>query len=305
MKIFHSDAWRLELPARHTFPIAKYRRLRERVETASLVDAEDLRPGPAISEEDILRVHRPEYLARLRQGRLSPREIRRIGFPWSPQLVARSLHSTGATLAAARAALVEGAGINLGGGTHHAFPDHGQGYCILNDVAITLRALQAERAIQRAVVVDADVHQGNGTAAIFGGDPSVFTFSIHGRNNFPHHKVPGDLDIALEDDTGDNEYLEQLAGGLTRTLGAGPFDLAVYLAGADPYRHDRFGRLSLSQEGLARRDRLVLHTFRQAGLPVAVTMSGGYARDVEDTVSIHLQTVRIVAVMSQPAPKFK
>ncbi len=295
MKIFHSDACRLTLPAGHTFPIDKYRRLREGVEAAGLVDRAHLLAGPAATDEDILRVHDPDYITRLQQGRLSRREMRRIGFPWSPQLVARARFSAGSTLAAARSALADGTGINLGGGTHHAFPDHGEGYCVLNDVAIGLRALQASQHIQTAVVIDCDVHQGNGTAAIFSGDPSIFTFSIHGRNNFPYRKVPGDLDIALDDETGDDEYLERLASGLTRTLAAGPFDMAVYLAGADPYRRDRFGRLALSRAGLARRDRLVMSACRRSGLPVAVTMSGGYARDTADTVAIHLETVRIVA----------
>ncbi|MDJ0883319.1 MAG: histone deacetylase [Desulfobacterales bacterium] len=295
LKIYHSDACRLPLPAGHTFPIDKYRLLRERVQAAGLVDAAHLLAGPAATEEDILRVHDPDYITRLQQGRLSRHEMRRIGFPWSPQLVERARYSTGSTLAAARSALAGGAGINLGGGTHHAFPDHGEGYCILNDVAISLRALQARQNIQTAVVIDCDVHQGNGTAAIFSGDPSVFTFSIHGRNNFPYRKVPGDLDIALEDDTADDEYLERLTSGLARALASGPFDLAVYLAGADPYQRDRFGRLALSRAGLAHRDRLVMDVCRQNGLPVAVTMSGGYARDTADTVAIHFETVRIVA----------
>jgi acetoin utilization deacetylase AcuC-like enzyme len=300
MKIFHSDAWPLDLPARHTFPIDKYRRLRERITAARLVAADDLRVGPAVSKDDILRVHTPDYVNRLQQGRLSRQEIRRIGFPWSPQLIDRARHSAGATLAAAGAALTEGAGVNLGGGTHHAFPDHGEGYCILNDVAIALRALQARRAIQTAVVIDADVHQGNGTAAIFRDDSRVFTFSIHGRNNFPARKVPGDLDIALDDGTADEAYLEALSDGLTRALAAGPFDLAVYLAGADPFHGDRFGRLAMTRAGLARRDRHVLEACRKAGLPVAITMSGGYARDIGSTVAIHFRTVRVAIDLFLP-----
>ncbi len=303
MKIYHSDACRLPLPAGHTFPIDKYRLLRESVQTIGLANRAHLRAGPAATEEDILRVHDPDYITRLQQGRLSRHEMRRIGFPWSPQLVERARYSAGSTLAAARSALAEGAGINLGGGTHHAFPDHGEGYCVLNDVAIALRALQACQRIHTAVVIDCDVHQGNGTAAIFSGDPSVFTFSIHGRNNFPYRKVPGDLDIALDDDTADDEYLERLEWGLARSLAAGPFDLAVYLAGADPYRRDRFGRLALTRAGLARRDRLVINACRQSDLPVAVTMSGGYARDTADTVAIHLDTVRIVAAAAFQAPR--
>ena len=299
VKIFHSDACHLPLPARHTFPIDKYRRLRESVQAAGLADKGNLLAGPAATDEDILRVHDPDYFTRLQQGRLSRQEIRRIGFPWSPQLVERARFSTGSTLAAADSALAEGVGINLGGGTHHAFPDHGEGFCVLNDVAVGLRALQACQRIHTAVVIDCDVHQGNGTAAIFSGDPRVFTFSIHGRNNFPYRKVPGDLDIALEDDTADDEYLAYLESGLAQALAAGPFDLAVYLAGADPYRRDRFGRLALSRAGLARRDRLVMEACRQSSLPVVVTMSGGYARDTADTVAIHLETVRIVAAAAK------
>lgn len=295
MKIFHSDAWPLDLPARHSFPIKKYRLLRERIQSTGMVTPDRLRAGPTVSEEDILRVHTADYWRRLRRGRLSAREVRRIGFPWSPQLVDRARHSTGATLAAATAALTEGVGANLGGGTHHAFPDHGEGYCVLNDVAITLRALQARQAIQTAVIIDADVHQGNGTAAIFSGDPTVFTFSIHGRNNFPARKVPGDLDVALDDGTADKAYLEALSDGLARALAAGPFDLAVYLAGADPFHGDRFGRLALTPAGLARRDRHVLEACRHLSLPVVITMSGGYARNIEDTVAIHFETVGIAA----------
>jgi acetoin utilization deacetylase AcuC-like enzyme len=305
MKIFHSDAYQLNLPARHTFPIEKYRLLRERIQASGLVADDRLAAAPAVGDADILRVHDADYIERLEQGRLTGREIRRIGFPWSPQLVRRAKHSVGATLAAARAALAEGLGIHLGGGTHHAFPDHGQGYCVLNDVAIALRALQAMGQVRTAVVIDGDVHQGNGTAAIFSQDSRVFTFSIHGRNNFPSRKVPGDLDIALDDDASDDDYLEALEAGLAQALTAGIFDLAVYLAGADPYHDDRFGRLALSMDGLARRDRLVLERCRRFALPTVITMSGGYARQIADTVAIHFQTVAIAAALfpSSPPPQ--
>ncbi len=299
--IFHSDGCRLDLPARHAFPIEKYRLLRERIEAAGLVAEDRLVAAPAVREEDIRRVHDADYIERLHKGRLTDREIRRIGFPWSPQLVRRSKHSAGATLAAARAALSEGLGINLGGGTHHAFPDHGEGYCLLNDVAIALRTLQAGGQVRSALVIDGDVHQGNGTAAIFSQDPRVFTFSIHGRNNFPFRKVFGDLDIALEDDTTDDDYLEALEAGLAHALAAGDFDLIIYLAGADPYHDDRFGRLALSKEGLARRDYRVLQTCRRAATPSVITMSGGYARQVADTVDIHFRTVAIAAELFPPS----
>jgi acetoin utilization deacetylase AcuC-like enzyme len=297
VKIFHSENIPLVLPAGHPFPMEKYRLLRARVASSGRLRREDPQPAPPARDEDILRVHAPAYLERLRRGRLSPAEMRRIGFPWSPRLVERARHAAGATLAAVSAARAEGVGINLGGGTHHAFPDHGQGYCILNDVAIGLRAHQARGNIKAAVVIDGDAHQGNGTAAIFSGDASVFTFSIHGRSSFPFHKVPGDLDIALDEDTGDDAYLEKFADGVARALAAGPFDLAVFLAGADPYHNDRFGRLALSRAGLARRDRLVLNACRRGGLPLAIVMSGGYARDIADTVAIHFETVRIAAAV--------
>ncbi len=293
MKVFHSDDIRLTLPAGHPFPMEKYRLLRERVSSSRMLRREDLQPATAASDEHILRVHAAEYLERLQGGRLSPNELRRIGFPWSSRLVERTRHSAGATLAAVRAALAEGIGINLGGGTHHAFPDHGQGYCILNDVAIGLRALQSRGAIQSAVVIDGDAHQGNGTAAIFSDEANVFTFSIHGRKTFPFHKVPGNLDIALDEYTTDRAYLEKFADGLARALAAGPFDLAVFLAGADPHRNDRFGRLALSRAGLARRVRVVLNTCRREGLPLAIVMGGGYGHDIADTVAIHFETVRL------------
>lgn len=302
MKVFHSDAYQLNLPVRHTFPIEKYRLLRERIQAAGLLADDRLAAAPTVGRADILRVHDADYIERLEQGRLTGGEIRRIGFPWSPQLVRRAKHSVGATLAAARAALAEGLGIHLGGGTHHAFPDHGQGYCVLNDVAIALRALQAGGRLRTAVVIDGDVHQGNGTAAIFNRDPGVFTFSIHGRNNFPSRKVPGDLDIALNDDTTDDDYLEAFEAGLAQALSAGVFDLAIYLAGADPYHDDRFGRLALSMDGLARRDRLVLERCRRSALPTVITMSGGYARQIADTVAIHFQTVAIAAELFPPSP---
>ncbi len=298
MKIFHSDHKPLDLPAGHPFPIEKYRLLRERVASSGICRPEDLQPAAAAPDEDILRVHAPDYFERLRRGDLSANDMRRIGFPWSPRLVERTRHAAGATLAAVSAARTEGVGINLGGGTHHAFPDHGQGYCILNDVAIGLRALQARGGIETAVIIDGDAHQGNGTAAIFSRDPSVFTFSIHGRSSFPFHKVPGDLDIALDEGTDDNVYLEKFADGIARALAAGPFDMAVFLAGADPHRSDRFGCLGLSRAGLARRDRMVLNACRRQGLPLAIVMSGGYAQDVSETVAIHFKTVRLAADMA-------
>ena len=291
MKVFYCDLYSLRLPPGHTFPMAKYRLLGERVRRSGRVRPEDLVCPPAATEEEILRVHTPAYFLRLTRGGLSASEVRRIGLPWSPALVSRARHSAGATIAACRAALEEGAAVNLGGGTHHAHPDHGQGYCLLNDAAVAVRAVQAEARVARVLIVDCDVHQGNGTAAIFRDDPQVFTFSIHGRNNFPLRKEAGDLDVALPDGTGDAEYLQALREGLDRAFFEARAELVVYLSGADAYAGDRFGRLKLSREGLGARDRMVFDFCRQEGLPVAVAMAGGYASRVEDIVEIHFQTV--------------
>lgn len=220
-------------------------------------------------------------------------------------MVERSRRSAGATIAACRSALEDGIAVNLAGGTHHAFADHGEGYCVFNDSAVAARALQAEGAVQRVAVVDCDVHQGNGTAAIFGGDPSVFTFSIHGAKNFPFRKQKSDLDVELPDGTQDAEYLSALERALSEALDRGRPQLAIYLAGADPFEDDRLGRLRVSREGLAARDRLVLEALRRRGVPVAVTMAGGYARFVEDTVSIHFETVRIAAELSREPLRFR
>jgi acetoin utilization deacetylase AcuC-like enzyme len=218
-----------------------------------------------------------------------------MGFPWSSKLVERSRRSVGGTIGACRAALREGIGVNLAGGTHHAGADHGEGFCVFNDSAIAARTMQAEGRIERAVIIDCDVHQGNGTAAILAGDASIFTFSIHGEKNFPFRKVPGDLDIGLPDETGDDVYLSALEAGLHDALAQAEADLAIYLAGADPYVGDRLGRLALSKAGLAERDRLVLEMCRLAGLPVAIVMAGGYAEPPTETVEIHFQTVQLAA----------
>jgi len=269
----------------------KYALLRERVEQAGLA-GEPLSVPEAASDEQLLQAHSASYLARVKSGELSAEEQRRIGFPWSPQMVERSRRSSGATLAAAREALTRGWAANLAGGTHHAFRDRGEGFCVFNDAAIASRALQTEAGLQRIAVVDCDVHQGNGTAAIFAGDDSVFTFSIHGARNFPFSKEAGDLDVELADGTGDDEYLWHLERALDETLERSRPQLAIYLAGADPYEGDRLGRLKLTKAGLARRDEMVLGTLAARGIPVAITMAGGYARDIEDSVDIHANTIR-------------
>lgn len=273
----------------------KYRLLREAVVAAGLVPTVTLLAPERASDEQILRAHDSAYLENVKAGRLTDRDLRRIGFPWSPELVLRARCSVGGTIAACRAAMRDGVAVNLAGGTHHAFRGRGQGFCIFNDSVIAVRAMQAERRIARAVILDGDVHQGNGTAAIASDDPTIFTFSLHARRNFPARKEASDLDIELEDGTGDIAYLEAWEGGVRRALQLSRADLAVFLAGADPYEDDRLGRLGLSKSGLTERDRLVLELCGRAGIPVAVTMAGGYARHVEDTVQIHLETVRAAA----------
>lgn len=295
MKIFYCDQFVLPLPAEHRFPMQKYALLREQVVAACLIPPDNLSVPEAATDQQILRAHDEDYLQRVKSGQLTPREIRRIGFPWSPQLVERSRRSVGGTISACQAALLDGMSVNLAGGTHHAFRDHGQGFCVFNDSAIAARAMQAEGRGQRVVIIDCDVHQGNGTAAIFADDPTVFTFSIHGARNFPFQKELSNLDIELEDGTGDEAYLDALHTGVKRALALAKADLAIYLAGADPYGGDLLGRLALSKAGLAERDRIVFEFCRRVGIPVATVMAGGYARQVQDTVDIHVQTVRIAA----------
>ena len=299
MQIFYTDHFELPLPQGHRFPMRKYAMLRAQVEAQELCAGESLRvPRPA-SDEQILRAHDALYLQRVVSGTLAPSEIRRIGFPWSPQMVERSRRSSGATIEACRCALQHGSAVSLAGGTHHAFRDHGAGYCVFNDAAIAALAIQAEGRAHRVLIVDCDVHQGDGTAAIFADDPSVFTFSIHGARNFPFRKTDSDLDIALPDYTGDDAYLSSLEDGLCHALSASQPGLVIYLAGADPYQDDRLGRLSLSKVGLARRDRLLFSTCADIGVPVATVMAGGYARRIEDSVEIHVNTVRIAACFSR------
>jgi acetoin utilization deacetylase AcuC-like enzyme len=292
MKIYTCDPFSIALPPHHSFPMSKYRLLRERIAAAGISGTEDVVVPEAATDAEILRVHTPAYLRRLEKGELSQTEIRRISLPWSPELVERARRSAGATIAACRAALEDGTAVNLGGGTHHAYPDHGQGYCLLNDAAIAARAMQSEGLVKRVLIVDCDVHQGNGTAAIFRNDPRVFTFSIHGRNNFPLKKETSDLDLALPDGTGDGEYLAALREGLAQAFSRACAQLVIYLSGADAYKGDRFGRLKLSKQGLWKRDRLAFGFCWDYRLPVAVTLAGGYAPEIDDIVDIHFQTVK-------------
>jgi acetoin utilization deacetylase AcuC-like enzyme len=273
----------------------KYALLRQQVLQSPLIPASWLyEPDPA-SDDQLHHAHACDYVARIKAGHLTAQEIRRLGFPWSIRLVERSRRSVGGTIAASRAALAEGIGVNLAGGTHHAGPDHGEGFCVFNDVAIAARTMQAEGLAQRVIIIDCDVHQGNGTAAILADDPTVFTFSIHGEKNFPFRKFPSDLDVGLPDETGDLVYLDYLEAGLREALQMAQADFAIYLAGADPYAGDRLGRLSISKTGLLERDRLVLERCQREGLPVAMVMAGGYAEPIEDTVNIHFQTVQLAA----------
>lgn len=299
LRAFYTDRFVLPLPPGHRFPMIKYARLRERLLAEGVLAASSLREPAAAGWDDLALAHDRAYLEAVRDGRLEPLAQRRIGFPWSPEMVERSRRSAGATLEAGRAALEEagargwGVAVNLAGGTHHAHPAHGEGFCVFNDAAVAVRVLQAERRVRRAVVLDCDVHQGNGTAAIFRADPSVHTFSLHGARNFPFRKERSSLDVELPDGAGDDAFLSALELYVPRVLEEFGPDFAVYLAGADPWRDDRFGRLAMSKEGLAERDRFVLRACRAAGVPVAVAMAGGYGRDTEDTVDIHVTTVRI------------
>lgn len=273
----------------------KYALLRERVVREGVLPVERLREPDRATEGELRLAHTDSYVRRFTTGALDPAEVRRLGFPWSLPLVERSYRSVGGTIAACRAALEHGVAVNLAGGTHHAFADHGEGFCAFNDVAVALRVLQREGALRRAAVVDLDVHQGNGTHAIFAGDASVYTFSMHGGKNYPFRKVPGTLDIALADRTGDVEYLALLGAALPSVLRDARAELVVYLAGADPHERDRLGRLALTLDGLARRDAMVLEACREVGIPVAVVIAGGYGRDVAETVQAHLNTTRIAA----------
>lgn len=293
LQAFYSDHISIPLPASHRFPMAKYRRLRDRLTRIVPDNRIKIVPSPPASDEDLLLVHTQPYLEKLKTGMLTETEQRRIGFPWSPELVQRSRHSTGATIAAAHAALRNRIGLNLAGGTHHAFADRGQGFCVFNDAAVAARVLQARRLIERALIIDCDVHQGNGTADIFYDDPSVFTCSLHGARNYPFAKRSSDLDVAFCDGAGDPEYLSTLRDALQGSMPWNESDIVFYLAGADPAAADRLGRLNLTPTGLAARDRMVMEACLDRRLPLVIMMAGGYAANIEDTVGIHAMTVTL------------
>ncbi len=298
MQAFHSDHFVLPLPEGHRFPMRKYGLLREAI-VAELPEVRLHEASPA-SDGELALAHTPTYIDAVSQGLLSAAQQREIGFPWTLRMVERSRRSVGATIAAARAALQEGVAANLAGGTHHACADRGGGYCVFNDVAVAARLMQAEwhrqrRALLRIAVIDLDVHQGNGTAAIFRDDPTVFTLSIHGAKNFPFRKEASDLDVDLPDGCTDAPYLEALNRALEQLWQAhrdAPPGLVFYLAGADPHEADRLGRLKLSAAGLAERDRRVLAAAHERAIPVAISMAGGYGRVIADTVALQLNTYR-------------
>ncbi len=300
MLVFFSPRYYADIGEGHVFPIKKFELVRDRLLREGTLAARELvEPQPA-AIEDVLLVHTEDYVTRLRAGALTTRELRRLGLPWSKALVRRSFLATSGTINAALSALSAGVGSNLAGGTHHAFADRGEGFCVLNDVAVAIRVLLRDGLIKRAAVVDLDVHQGNGTATIFEGDPAVFTFSMHGAKNYPLFKARSSLDVELKDGTGDEEYLETLARHLPAVFDHRP-DLVFYLGGADPYAGDKLGRLGLSIPGLRARDEAVLKECRARGVPVATVMSGGYAKDIADTVEIHCNTVRAAKAVFEPA----
>lgn len=296
MRLFPSDRYPLPLPEGHRFPVTKYALLRRRLEAHAAAGAplEFVEPHAA-TDEELLRVHDRAYVGRVLSGTLTRDEVRRLGFPWSPQLVERSLRSTGAAVDAAAAALADGRAASLAGGTHHAGPDWAEGYCVFNDTAVAAREMQARGLVRRVLILDLDVHQGNGTAAIFAGDPDVFTASIHGARNFPLRKVPGALDVPLDDGVGDEAYLAALAPTLEAALARSRPELVLYIAGADPFMGDRLGRLRLTKAGLLARDRMVLAAAASAGAPVAIVCGGGYCDDVEAIVDIHAATMLLAA----------
>ena len=292
MRAFAHDLFSYPLPEGHRFPLDKYRLVREsaeRLDGVRVLDAE------AATWQQLRRSHSDDWLVRVRDGRLERREQLALGLPWSPELVERSRRSTGATLMAARAALEEGVAANLGGGTHHAFADAGRGFCVFNDVVTALRDLRAEGRVRRVLVVDVDVHQGDGTHSLLAGDAEAFTLSVNGWRNYPFRRVPGDLEVDLPDGTGDERYLEELGAALPEALRRARPELCFVLAGADPYEGDRLGRLALTKRGLRDRDVLVRDALAAAGVPVCLTLAGGYAKEIRDTVEINVNTLGVFA----------
>ena len=290
MRAFAHDLFTYPLPAGHRFPLGKYRLVREGAERLTDVEVVSVE---AATWGQLRRTHRDDWVDRVRDGRLERREQLALGLPWSPQLVERSRRATGATVAAAYAALADGVAMNLGGGTHHAFAHAGRGFCVFNDVVTAIRDLRAKRRVRRVLVVDVDVHQGDGTHSLLAADADAFTLSVNGFRNYPFRRVPGDLDVELPDGTGDDRYLTELGRVLPASIRRVRPELCFVLAGADPFEGDRLGRLALTKHGLRARDELIRDALSEAGVPVCVTLAGGYAEDIRDTVEINLGTVKV------------
>jgi acetoin utilization deacetylase AcuC-like enzyme len=292
LKAFYSDHFVLPLPTGHRFPMAKYKMLRDLV--VDLPNTQ-LQEAPRASDTDLLLAHNASYVQRVIAGTLTEAEQKEIGFPWSEKMVERSRRSVGATIAACQSAIDEGVAVNLAGGTHHAYRNKGSGFCVFNDAAIAARVLMRQPiGLQKIGILDLDVHQGDGTAAILQHDPAIYTVSIHGEKNYPFTKTSSDLDIALADGSGDTIYLEALEVALGFLLKQ-RIEFLIYLAGADPFEGDRLGRLTLTKEGLALRDQRVMAFVRERGIPMAIAMAGGYANPIDDTVQIHYQTIQIAS----------
>ena len=295
LHVWSSSHYTIPLPVGHRFPMNKYAMLRDTLLGEAIVVPAHVHDPARATEAELRRVHTASYVEAILNGTLDAASQRRLGFPWSPELVERSRRAVGGTIATSRHALNAGVAMNLAGGTHHAFADRGEGFCVFNDVAVATAVLRTERLVRRVAIVDLDVHQGNGTHALFAGDAETYTFSMHGRRNYPFVKVAGSLDIELEDGTDDATYLGLLAEWLPKVLQAARADIVFYLAGADPHEGDRLGRLRVSSEGLARRDAMVLEMCRSIGVPVAITIAGGYGRSIVDTVAVHAATARIAS----------
>jgi acetoin utilization deacetylase AcuC-like enzyme len=298
LKLIYDDRYDLNLGS-HVFPSQKYRLVYEKLLQDGIASQEDfLKPSPA-SDEDILRVHSQDYVYKIKTGSLTRAEVMRMEVPYSAELIEACWLAAGGSIMAARRALEDGFSANIGGGFHHAYPDHGEGFCVIHDVAVAIRNMQADGVIERAMVVDTDVHQGNGTAAIFGGDETVFTMSIHQEHNYPYPKPPSTLDVNLPDGVRDADYLAILEKYLHRSFDEFSPQLLFYVAGADPYGEDQLGGLALTMDGLARRDALVMGYAQRNQVPTAVTLAGGYARKLEDTVSIHVNTIKAAIQAAQ------
>jgi acetoin utilization deacetylase AcuC-like enzyme len=301
-KLVYHERYDLNLGA-HIFPSQKFRLIYDLLLREGIATPQDfLRPNPA-TDEDILRVHTPDWVHRLKTGTLTASDVMKLEVPYSKELVEAVWLAAGGTILAGQSALRDGFGSNLSGGFHHAYPGHGEGFCAIHDVAVAIRKLQADGSVKKAMVVDTDVHHGNGTAAIFRDDPTVFTISIHQENNYPAHKPPSSIDLNMDDRANDDEYLAALIPTVQQSLDEFQPEILFYVGGADPYCEDQLGGLSLTKEGLRQRDRRVFEEARQRGVPVATTLAGGYARSVEDTIRIHINTILAAQEVAQKYPQ--